>query len=697
MADLTESQKAQQNWQRYVYGSNRGHKTYIDQARLCEDFYLGGGCQWSDADRAVLAEAGRPALEFNQIKNKINAAVGYQIGNRMDIGFRPRSGPADAETASTLSKLAMQIADNNQLHFKETQVFSDGVIQQRGYFECRMSYSDTILGEVKIDVLDPMDVIPDPDANSYDPDEWADVIVTKMLTRIEIEEFYGTKAEKKLDELDTDKGLFSVDAIEQDRNRFGDDDSLYEEYIDESREENKTQRIRVIDRQFWQMDKADVIITPTGDIRLVEDMKPEVVESMVANGAIKMERRIKRVRWLITTKDKVLHDDWSPFRHFTVVPFFPTFRRGNTRGLVDDAIGPQQLLNKSMSQFLHIINTTANSGWITVAGTLTNMRDDELSNRGAETGLHLVIKKDTAALDRPQKIQPNQVPTGFDRIIDRASALLENATGVNQAMSGHQGNEVSGIAIQTRQFAAQQQLAVPLDNLARTRAMLATRMLEMIQVFYDQPRIIRITGTDEMGGETTEELPLNWPQPDARILNDLTIGEYDVIITEAPAQITFENSQFLQAIELNDKGANIPWPIVLRYSNLANKQEIIEAMQNQPAPPVDPTLQAKADQLAAQTEKTRAETVAKSVESQFSAIQTAATIATTPATSSLADALLMSAGYVDKDAAPIVPEYSGTVLSAPNLPTNTNPLTPANPAVGLNAGIETPRIEGAPE
>ncbi len=55
----------------------------------------------------------------------------------------------------------------------------------------------------------------------------------------------------------------------------------------------------------------------------------------------------------------------------------------------------------------------------------------------------------------------------------------------------------------------------------------------------------------------------------------------------------------------------------------------------------------------------------------------------------------MSAGYVDHDAAPIVPEYQGTVLSAPDIPHNTNPLTPASPAVGLNAGIETPRIEGA--
>lgn len=721
--------KAKANWDRYTYGLGRGHTAFMEQARLCEDFYLGGGCQWTALDRQLLDAAGRPALEFNQIKNKINAAVGYQIGNRMDIGFRPRSGPSDAETATTLSKLAMQIADNNSLHFKETQVFSDGVIQQRGYFDIRMSYADTILGECKIDVLDPMDVIPDPDASSYDPEDWADVIVNRMLTQIEIEALYGTKAQRSVEDEDSGESLFTADGYEIERRTFGDDDPIFTALQEK---DDPTRRIRVIDRQFWQMDKADVIITATGDIRLVENMKPAAVEAMVADGGIKQSRRIKRVRWVVSTKDTVLHDDWSPFGHFTVVPYFPTFRRGHTRGLVDDAIGPQQLLNKSMSQFLHIINTTANSGWITVAGTLTNMADGDLADRGAETGLHLVIKKGTEAIDRPQKIQPNQVPTGFDRIIDRAQGLLEAATGVNEAMSGNQSNEVSGIAIQTRQFAAQQQLAVPLDNLARTRSLLASRMLEMIQTFYDQPRIIRITDVDASGREQTQEIPLNYPQADARILNDLTIGEYDVIVTEAPAQITFENSQFLQAIELNEKGAGIPWPFIIRYSNLANKQEIVDAMEKQPPAPVDPTLQAKADLLGAQAQKAqadaakvqadtgksnadaaksaasldllkaqtddiRADTVAKSVTAQFSAIQTAATIAATPATSSLADALLMSAGYVDHDAAPIVPEYQGTVLSTPDIPHNTNPLTPASPAVGLNAGIETPRIEGAPQ
>ena len=83
------------------------------------------------------------------------------------------------------------------------------------------------------------------------------------------------------------------------------------------------------------------------------------------------------------------------------------------------------------------------------------------------------------------------------------------------------------------------------------------------------------------------------------------------------------------------------------------------------------------------------------MEAQYSAIQTAATIATNPMTAGLADSLLRSAGYEDKDAAPIMPQ-ANMQQAAAALPTNTNPMTPANPGVGMMAGIETKDIEGAP-
>ena len=109
-----------------------------------------------------------------------------------------------------------------------------------------------------------------------------------------------------------------------------------------------------------------------------------------------------------------------------------------------------------------------------------------------------------------------------------------------------------------------------------------------------------------------------------------------------------------------------------------------KAAQKQQPNPVE---QAKAELIAAQTQKTQAETVSKRVETQFSGIQTAQIIAATPQTAGLADGLLNSAGAVDMDSAPIFPQ-APEGLPTVDIPENTNPLTPANPAVGMNAGIE---------
>ena len=81
------------------------------------------------------------------------------------------------------------------------------------------------------------------------------------------------------------------------------------------------------------------------------------------------------------------------------------------------------------------------------------------------------------------------------------------------------------------------------------------------------------------------------------------------------------------------------------------------------------------------------------MKTQYSGVQTAQVIAQTPATASLADGLLRSAGYVDRDQAPIVPQPSGDMQPLV-LPQNTDPLTPASPARGQEAGIETLAPDG---
>lgn len=81
---------AREIWERYEYGRDRGHRDYCARARRCERFYLGGGLQWEPEDLAILREEGRPAHEINLIAPAVNAVVGYQINNRMQIAYLPR-------------------------------------------------------------------------------------------------------------------------------------------------------------------------------------------------------------------------------------------------------------------------------------------------------------------------------------------------------------------------------------------------------------------------------------------------------------------------------------------------------------------------------------------------------------------------------------------------------------------------------
>jgi len=690
-------QAAQENWQRYQYGKDRGHLRYMAQAARCEGMYLGGGRQWSPEDAAILAEQGRPAYEFNEVLPSINSAIGYQIQNRMDIAYRPKGGDADLNTATILSKLAMHICQGNQFHWQETQLCGDGFIEHRGYWDVRVSFDQNIKGEIVIGTLDPRDVVPDPDAKTYDPDGWGDVTVTRWLTLDEIDQRYGKEARRIALESNDQGHDFGEEDAETRRNTFGSEGlrGLSDAYMASG---DRIDRYRVIDRQRFVFELTPCLVFPqSGDVQIEANLSAESIEDALRQGAVRAKRMQRRVKWVVSTYSRVLFDEYSPYEHFTVVPYFCYFRRGQTSGMVDNAIGPQEALNKAVSQYIHIVNSMANSGWTVEEGSLTNMDTDDLEENGARTGLVIEYKRGSTA---PAKIQPNQVPAGVDRLIDRSDKALKDVT-VPEAMRGIGGANEAGVAIQSKQFASQQQLSVPLDNLAYSRRLLAMRILKLIQRYYDSYRVFRITETDPLTGKNVERvLEINKFDPATEsYLYDVTVGTYDVVISEVPMQVTFENSQFQQVLDMRKEGIRIPDAVVVKYSGLTDKQEILDSLQGD-KPPVDPSLQAKADLLEAQTRKTDAEadlvrsrTVNEGVTAMYSSTQAAQVLMQVPGASSVADGLLRSAGFVDKDAAPIVPA-APAVAQPVDLPHNTDPLTPAGPARGLMSGIETQRADG---
>lgn len=708
MSSASDQQLALQNWALYESARKRGHADYIQHAKRLEDYYLGGGKQWLAQDRAELEAVGRPCIEINGIFPAVNTAIGHQIHNRMDISFKPRGGMADDELAEVLSKVAMQVADSNKLHWLETQVVADGLIQQRGYYDIRIDTSRNIAGTIGIDCLDPLDVVPDPDARDYDPDKWKRVLIIRWMSYDEVEQLYGKAARQTIEQTGSSDPQAAIIMDFESRNRFGDASM---QMTDHDLNAGDGQRVAIIERQEFRMAMAQVLVSPAGDITPVaDDADPSSYQSKLDQGYLLTRRMTRRVRWIVSGRSTLLFDKWSPYPFFTIVPYFPYFRRGVTRGMVDNATSPQDLLNKSVSQELHILNTTANSGWMVWENSLANMREDELPDIGAKTGLTLVVRQ---GQQMPQKIQPNTVPSGLDRMVQMGSEFIKSTTGVPDELQGQDNQEISGIALQSRQFMGLTGLSMPLDNLSHSRTILASRLLWMIQNYYTDERILLITGQDDAGNDASVPLAVNQYNPVLdKIENDLSIGEYDAVITEQPSQITFGQSQLAQGLELKKAGVAIPDDVLITHSTLSQKKEILARMKQ--SPPPDPLRdaevalkQAQAQKTTAETDRTHAEATTKRVETQYSAIQTAQVIATVPGVAPLADSMLKSAGYQDMDMPPIIPgpqqqaqlpamEGQAAAVS-PDESQNTNPLTPPNPVsplAGMDHGIETQRNDG---
>jgi hypothetical protein len=643
---LKDYELAKRHWNRYQSAITNGHADYQRQAKLCENFYLGAGRQWSDEDKKALDEMGRPYLEENIIFSTINTVIGYQTQSRMDIAYKPREVD-DQDISDVLSKLSMFLTDQNKYPWKESQVFADGLIQQRGYFDIKMRFDDNIYGDIDIQVLDPLDVIPDPDSKSYDPDDWADVIVTSWMTFDDIKETYGLSKWRKVVNSINKEPDFGTDNLEQPRNKFGNTESYTAFYVDDSAVEHA----RIISRQYWKLDNREFYFDiSTGDLYPVPEGITTKEKRLTAkkNKWDIIKRLTKRIRWTVSTKDVVLHDSWSPYDHFTVVPYFPYFRRGVTVGLVDNLIKTQEMLNKVYSQILHVVNTTANSGWKVEENTLVNMDIEDLENNGAQTGLVLEYKM---GRNPPEKIEPNQIPTGLKDLVTSGVELIRLISGVSETFQGGKGPEVSGTAIQSRVHQAAVQLAAPIDNLFRTRNMIAERILKLIQSFYTQERTFVIVGSNDEGQNVNIPVTINQETEDgSSLINDVTVGKYDVVITDVPTQITFQNAQFAQAIELRKFGVQIPDDEMVRMSTLSRKNEIAKKIEGGLSEEQQKLMQQQIELQLKTMQKTIEELEAKAKSKESDTIKTvaevAALIADKPQLSPLMDALLAT---IEKD------------------------------------------------
>jgi hypothetical protein len=561
-------------WTRYTYMRDNGHFAFLEKALRCEDYVIGN--HWDAGDRAELAEGRRPALTINKVLGVIKRMLGEQIFYRNMISYVPQSGDATSSIADALSKVFIQIGNENSLEYVRTHVFMDGIVTGRGYYDVRLGLDKNVMGKIEIDRMNPKSVLLDPDADSYEPKGWGDVVHSKWMSPDDISLYYSKAAGDDLRGRMTGAYPYSFDVLDYERDRFGTPPAnTY--WMGAESMRGLARMVRVLERQWKKLCSVEHFVDlNTGDMNAIPEgwnhNRISAYLQRMPNCAV-TKKVIKRVMWTTVADDIVLKNEWSPYEEFTVVPFFPFLIAGTTVGDVENLMDPQQLLNKMRSQVLHVVNTTANSGYIVDEGALVSpSTPQELENRGAESGLVIVKKKGLEVT----KIQPNAVPPGLQQMAAVAEEDIKQISLQTDYQTGNAREDVSDRALRRNQTAGQAGQVYELDGLTKSDKLLAAAVLTNIQSFYIEPRLIRITEgvlNDPVEVQVNQEV-------DGEILNDLTLGDYGVTCTSEPQRDTFDDTQFDQLVALRDPkiGIKVPDKYILMASKVRDKKKIVDEM-----------------------------------------------------------------------------------------------------------------------
>lgn len=551
----------------YRRARDAGHNDYIKSALKFSNFYIGD--QWDKADLAKLNEEGRPALTLNMILSTINVIIGEQTERRMEARFKPR-GHKDDATANTLNKLVKHILDANNYDEIEEAVFADGVIMDRGYIDIRMDFGENMMGEVKLTADDPIDVIPDPEAKDADPKTWNQCFISRWMTPDQIEVKYGFEKAEAVRNSVTTNGYHNIDDYDLHDQTFG---TKHESNESSSTESKTVRKVRVTERQYYCLTKVQTWLDmDSGTMRdtPIHWTKEDIELLAQRMGWAVIERERRRVRQTVSADTILLWDDWSIYRSFTLLPFFPYFRRGKPAGVVRNLVDPQELLNKTSSQELHIVNTTANSGWVVPTGSLVNMDTDDLEDRGAETGLVIEYKGERP----PEKIKPNQIPSGIERISQKAAQTIRDVSAVSTSMLGLSRADQSGKAQEQSNARGQIQVGVVTRNLEKARRAVAEKILELVQDFYTETRVFQLSEEGPGGDMEEEEYYINGVNEAGEIINDISRGQYSTTIGIVPSGGSEHDKQFAEIAQLREMGVEIPDHIMISYSSLHKRNEL---------------------------------------------------------------------------------------------------------------------------
>ena len=506
------------------------------------DFLTGN--HWDAIDKVNRERARRPVMTINKLPTFLHQVTNNQRQNSPSIKVSPVDDKADIKTAEIIQGLIRHIEYSSNADAAYDTAVNSAAAIGFGFFRLITDYvsEDSFDQEIRFKrIRNPFTVYIDPMSQEADSSDMKKAMISSKVSR---ESFKRDYPDSKI----ASNGF-----------SFGVGDGVSSDWITD-------QEVRIA--EFYRIEEttATVVELSNGETGYQDDLK-----SMPKGIKIKRKRqstRCKTMLYKLTAFDVLERTEvkckW--------IPIFPVYGdeidmdgKIIRAGIVRNAKDPSKMYNYWMTSATEEVAMRSKTPYIGAEGQFEG-HEDEWDSANVRNAMRLEYKPtslDGQLAPAPQRQPMTDIPTGILTMAMHANDNIKATTGLFDSSLGALGNARSG----TQERSQQRQGDIAnfhfSDNLNRLVLHAGRCAIDMLPHYYDAARVVRIMGEDDSikPAAINQPIPLHQQQVDPNtgaiktVLNDLTVGEFDVTVSAGPSYSTRRQEGVDAMIELG-KG----WP-----------------------------------------------------------------------------------------------------------------------------------------
>ena len=492
-----------------------------NRAEALDDVKFAAGDQWPVEIQNSRNLEARPCLTINKIDAYVRQITNQQRQQRPRIKCQGMNNETDAKMAKVITGICRHVEVNSNADHAYDTAYDFAVRMGWGYWRVTTDYvrPDSFDQEIYIKPIEnPFTVYFDPNSTAPDGSDAEKCLITVVLAKENFRKMYPGA---------DDGGSFSARGT-------GDSNSEWVTKHD----------IRIAEYFYTRMELAELVLLSDGTTAYENELP--AAEVMEVAGIYEVSRRRsfkKSIKWCKVTAMEVLEEGTWAGKYIPVVPTYGqqcvVDNKRKKFGLVRMAKDPQRMYNFWQTSMTESVALAPKAKWIMAEGQDENHEQEWASANNTSYAYLRYKQTDINGTPAPPPIRqvPEQPPAAIMAASQSITQDLQAVVGIFDPNQLPQGN-ISGKALQGQQGQIDMTNFHYYDNLTRSIAHTGRIILDLIPKIYSSERVMRIIGDDGKPELTT----INQKGVDENgvdtILNNVTVGEYDVVMETGPGYNT---------------------------------------------------------------------------------------------------------------------------------------------------------------